>query len=257
MGRPGDKDAADLRPPANALWVGQHQLRICQQMTALPRRTARAGVKSLAAFGALAVLTLTGCTRDNEIDISTGVGITSSRSLCPSVGVPNYTGDITLFDPQGSRDAAAIDVVASITNVRTTCNDAGERIYAGSSFDVVAIRRDAGPARDVTFPYYSAVVQGGTAVVAKDDNQVTVRFEAGQTRATASATAGAYVDRAAATLPEDIRERITRRRRAGEQDAAIDPMSEPEVRAAVTRASFELLIGFQLTAEQLQYNVTR
>jgi hypothetical protein len=65
------------------------------------------------------------------------------------------------------------------------------------------------------------------------------------------------VDRAAATLPEDIRERITRRRRAGEQDAAIDPMSEPEVRAAVTRASFELLIGFQLTAEQLQYNVTR
>lgn len=226
-------------------------------MTALPRRTARAGAKSLAVAGALAALALAGCAKDNEIDLSTGVGITSTRSLCPAVGVPNYTGDITLFDPSASRDAAAIDVVATITNVRTICNDAEARIYSGSTFDVIATRRDAGPARDVTLPYYSAVVQGGTAVVAKDDNQVTIRFAAGQTRATASASAGAYVDRAAATLPDEIRERITRRRRAGDQDAAIDPMSEPEVRAAVTRASFEVLIGFQLTAEQLQYNVTR
>ena len=31
----------------------------------------------------------------------------------------------------------------------------------------------------------------------------------------------------------------------------------PEVRAAVQRASFELLIGFQLTQEQLEYNVRR
>lgn len=226
-------------------------------MTALPRRTARAGAKSLAVVGALAALALSGCAKDNEIDLSTGVGITSTRSLCPAVGVPNYTGDITLFDPSASRDATAIDVVATITNVRTTCNDAEARIYSGSTFDVVATRRDAGPAREVTLPYYSAVVQGGTAVVAKDDNQVTVRFAAGETRATASASAGAYVDRAAATLPDEIRERITRRRRAGDQDAAVDPMAEPEVRAAVTRASFEVLIGFQLTAEQLQYNVTR
>lgn len=226
-------------------------------MISFSPRSNRAGAKLLAVAGAISALALAGCARDNEIDVSTGVGITSTRSLCPSVGVPNYTGDITLFDPPASREAAAIDVVATITNVRTACNDAGERIYAGSTFDVIATRRDAGAAREVTFPYYSAVVQGGTAVVAKDDNQVTVRFEAGQTRATASASAGAYVDRAAVTLPEDIRERITRRRRAGDQDAAIDPMSEPEVRAAVTRASFELLIGFQLTAEQLQYNVTR
>lgn len=238
-------------------WDVPHQLRTSPQMTALSPRAFRSGAKSMAVVAAMSAFALAGCAKDNEIDLSTGVGITSTRSLCPSVGVPNFTGDITLFDPAASRDAAAIDVVATITNVRTACNDAGERIYAGSTFDVIATRRDAGPARDVTLPYYSAVVQGGTAVVAKDDNQVTVRFEAGQTRATASASAGAYVDRAAATLPEDIRERITRRRRAGDQDAAIDPMSEPEVRAAVTRASFELLIGFQLTAEQLQYNVTR
>ena len=69
--------------------------------------------------------------------------------------------------------------------------------------------------------------------------------------------AAAYVDRVAATLPTDIQDRITRRRKAGEEDAAIDPLSIPEVRAAVQRASFELLVGFQLTQDQLEYNVRR
>jgi hypothetical protein len=200
---------------------------------------------------------LSGCARDNEIDVRSGVGITASRSLCPPVGIPTHTGDVTLFDPSTSRDATAIDVVATITNLRTTCNDAGERVYVGTNFDVVASRRDAGPARDVTLQYYAAVVQGGSAVVAKDISQVTVRFAQGQTRGTATGTGGAYVDRAAVTLPDDIRQRITRRRRAGDEDAAVDPLSDPEVRTAVARATFELFIGFQLTQDQLQYNVTR
>ena len=212
---------------------------------------------SFAALVLGGALVLSGCARDNEIDVSQGVGITATRSLCPALGVPTHTGDITIFDPDTSRDAAAIDVVGTITNLRTTCNDAQARVYVAATFDVIATRRDAGPARDVTLPYYSAVVQGGTSVVAKDDNQVTIHFAEGQTRASASGTAGAYVDRTASELPAEIRERITRRRRAGDQDAATDPMAEPEVRAAVSLATFELLVGFQLNTAQLQYNVTR
>jgi hypothetical protein len=34
-------------------------------------------------------------------------------------------------------------------------------------------------------------------------------------------------------------------------------MADPVVRAAVTRASFEFLVGFQLTQDQLAYNATR
>ncbi|MBU0866398.1 MAG: hypothetical protein KJ789_17105, partial [Alphaproteobacteria bacterium] len=106
-------------------------------------------------------------------------------------------------------------------------------------------------------PAVCELMQGGTAVVAKRLGQVVVTFPEGQTRGTGRGQASAYVDRAAATLPADIQERITRRRKAGDQDAAIDPLSQPEVRAAVQRASFELLIGFQLTQEQLEYNVRR
>lgn len=207
--------------------------------------------------GTAAMAMVAGCAKDNELDLSGGVGITATRSACPAVAVPMHTGDVTLFDPATSRDATAIDVVAAITNLTPQCNDTGEKVYQLASFDVVATRRDAGPARSVTVPYFSTVVQGGTAVVAKRLGNVTISFADGQTRGTGRAQASAYVDRAAATLPADIMERITRKRKAGDQDAAIDPLSVPEVRAAVQRASFELLVGFQLTQEQLEYNVRR
>src|SRR3546814_6294434 len=65
-------------------------------------------------------------------------------------------------------------ICALVTGVQTCalpispqCNDTGEKIYQLASFDVVAMRREAGPARTVTLPYFATVVQGGTAVVAK------------------------------------------------------------------------------------------
>ena len=39
--------------------------------------------------------------------------------------------------------------------------------------------------------------------------------------------------------------------------AAIDPLSDPAIRDAVANATFEHLVGFQLTQEQLRYNATR
>jgi hypothetical protein len=37
----------------------------------------------------------------------------------------------------------------------------------------------------------------------------------------------------------------------------MDPLARPEVRQAVLRATFEALVGFQLTDAQLKYNATR
>lgn len=200
---------------------------------------------------------LAGCSRAGDIVVQQGVGITALRGVCPAVGVPDYTGNVTLFAPADARTLDALDMTAAITNVRSQCNDTGERVYSTATFDVVAQRRDARGARTVELPYFSSVVRGGSAVIAKRVGAVTLTFADGQERAVASGEAGAYVDRAAATLPPDIRERITRRRRSGQQDAAIDPLNEPEVRAAIARASFELLVGFQLSEEQLGYNATR
>ena len=200
---------------------------------------------------------LAGCSRDGELDVSSGVGISTTRTGCPTVAVPDGTGDITIFNPASSQDASAIDVVASITNVRPTCNEGGETIFSQASFDVQARRTDTRGARSVTVPYFSTVVQGGSAVVAKRLGQVTLQFADGQPRATASGQAASYIDGASARLPADIVAKITKKRKPGDADAALDPMADPEVRAAVVRSSFEMLVGFQLTEDQLKYNITR
>ncbi len=208
-------------------------------------------------LASVTILAVSGCAKEGALDISSGVGVSVIRTGCPAVAVPDHTGDITIFDPVNSTNASAIDVVANITNVRSICNSEGARIYTEASFDIRAVRSRPTGARTITVPYFSTVVQGGTAVVAKRIKNVTLQFADGDYRATASAKAGAYVDASAARLPEDVIERLTRRRKAGDPDAALDPLADPAVKAAVARSTFELLIGFQLTQAQLQYNATR
>jgi hypothetical protein len=210
--------------------------------------------KFKAAIAALLPLTLLGCAGDGDL---TATGITVTRSACPAVAIPAATGDITLFTPENARTSDAIDVVAHITNLRSTCDEAGDNIVSTVNFEIRGQRRNAGAAREVVLPYFAAVVQGSTNVVSKSVSRAGLNFAAGQLRASTTGTASVSVNRAAATLPEDIRRQITRERKPGDPDAAVDPMADPAVREAVRRASFELLVGFQLTQDQLAYNATR
>ena len=206
---------------------------------------------------AIAAFALAGCRSEGDLVLEEGVGISALRTTCPAVGVPDYTGNITTFSAPGTTTQDAIDVTAAITNVRSTCDESGDQVYATATFDVQAQRRDARGARSVTLPFYSVVMRGGSAVVAKRVGTVTLNFADGEYRAQATGTGAAWIDRTAATLPDDIRQQITRRRRAGEEEAAVDPLTLPEVQAALARASFELLVGFQLTQDQLEYNARR
>lgn len=201
---------------------------------------------------------LAGCAKKGEIDVSAaGAGITAARSACPIVGVPAATGDVTLFDPATSREASAVDVVATMTDVRGQCDDGGDDVVTRVTFQVNARRTRTEAPRDVTLPYFIAVVRGGNQVSSKRVGAIALHFDAGQATASASGEATTAVSRALATLPEAVRDKLTRRRKAGDEDAAVDPLSTPEVRDAVVAASFEALVGFQLTPEQLRYNATR
>ncbi len=195
-----------------------------------------------------------GCAQTGEVTLG---GITAIRTACPAVAVPAGTGDISLFNPASSQDLSALDVTALMTDVRSACTDVGENVQTVVSFEVRARRSNAQGARDVTLPYFITVVQGGTAVVAKRIGRVSVHFDDGQLRATVTGQATANVLRSAATLSREIRKSLTRIRKAGADDAAVDPLSRPEIRQAVQRASFEALVGFQLTDDQLKFNVTR
>ena len=192
----------------------------------------------------------------NKGSVSDG-GIYITRSSCPQIGIPAGTGDVTLFDPVGSTDARAIDGVATITNLRGTCDERGAQVQSVAGFDVVATRRDAAQARQVVLPFYNVVMQGGNRVVAKKLAGVSLDFATGSYRAQTSSRVAVAIDRASTGLPEDVRRELTRKRKTGDTDAAVDPLSDPKIRDAVARATFEHLVGFQLTQEQLRYNATR
>jgi hypothetical protein len=197
---------------------------------------------------AVAATALAGCQRNPLI---------VKRSVCPAVAIPTYAGDTTLFAPGATPDAANIDVVATITNVRETCAPSGPALVASVTYDVIARRTSVAGARSVALPVFASVVQGGNLLVSKQIGSVSLDFADGQARAVGKGGARANVALSATALAPDIQAKINRKRKAGDLDAATDPLAEPEVRAALRAASFELLIGFQLSEAGLAYNVTK
>ncbi len=204
-----------------------------------------------------AVILLSACRHAGDITAENGGGIYAVRSACPIAGVPAGTGDITLFNPPESTDSRAIDVTAAITDVRATCQDAGNDVVSTATFTIVALRRDPGPARQVALPYFDVALQAGSNVVAKRVGQAVINFAPGDIHGWTRVQATVRVNRGAATLPQNVRDILTRPRKAGEAEAAIDPLADPQVRTAVANATFEHLVGFQLTQDQLKYNATR
>jgi hypothetical protein len=212
---------------------------------------------SLRTAALVTLILLSGCRHAGDITADNGGGVYAVRSDCPIAGVPAATGDITLFNPQGSTDSRAIDVTAAISQVRATCQDGATDVISTVTFTVTGLRRDAGAARQVILPYFDVALRGGTQIAAKQVGAVALNFPAGSQHASTRGQASIRVNRSAATLPANVRAILTRPRKAGEADAAIDPLSDPAVRSAVANATFEHLIGFQLTQDQLKYNATR
>ena len=205
---------------------------------------------------ALALLPiLASCSKEDDFDVSGGLNVV--RSTCPAVAVPAYTGDVSLFTPPESQDARALDVTATITNLRTTCDQTGAVVHTKVTFDVAARRASPNGARDLVLPYFATVMRAGTKIMSKQQSQVLIHFADGQYRATGTAGAGADIQKSLATLPTVAQARLHRKRKASDADASVDPLADPRIKAAINEANFELLIGFQLTDEQLKYNATR
>lgn len=214
-------------------------------------------------YGNIALVAVTGlvlvsCGRRDVISAGeSGIGLLVNRTACPAVATPVHTNEITLFDPRSSREASAIDATAVITDIRSTCADEAATVRTTASFEVHARRINPHGERQIVLPYFATVLRGNGQIVSKEIGRIGLAFADGQYRTTTSGQATARVSRAAVTLPPEIEERLTRRRRSGDADAALDPMADPTVRTAVNNITYELLIGFQLEPGQLEYNATR
>jgi hypothetical protein len=171
------------------------------------------------------------------------------------VAIPLHAGQVTRFDPPQSRNADAIELTAQVTDVTATCVEGAEYLTTEVAFTVSAQRRRPGPAKEVYLPLFVALAQGGNVLVSKQITGVLLKFDEGAARAEQAGGARAEVHRSAVTLPPEVQARITRERKPDEPDALVDPLADPQVRAAVRAASFEVLVGFQLDDASLAYNV--
>jgi hypothetical protein len=91
------------------------------------------GTRALPALTLIAALSA--CASEGELVLDEGVGIASVLSICPSVGIPDYTGDVTTFRSD-DRSTASLDVSAAMTDLRATCNDTADQVYSEASFTV-------------------------------------------------------------------------------------------------------------------------
>lgn len=185
----------------------------------------------------------------------TGNPLLVTRSPCPAVAIPAHTGSITRFDPPQSHNADAIAFTAQIVDLKGDCVESVDSLTTDVSFTVAAQRRDAGSAQQFRLPVFVAMAQGGNVLVSKQVTEVALEFAEGQLRTETRATARADVDRSAATLAPELQEKISRKRRPDDPDALADPLADPQVRAALRAATFEVLVGFQLDDASLAFNI--
>ena len=117
--------------------------------------------------------------------------------------------------------------------LRASCTEDATNVVSTASFDVVATRRDAGEARQVTLPYYNVIAKAAATSSPRRSamSRSTSRPAGARPRPAGKRRAGST--ESAAALPEDVRRELTRNRKAGDPDAAVDPLSDPKIRDAV------------------------
>ncbi len=168
---------------------------------------------------ALAALALSGCGMFGGSDVKEGG---TTLYPCPSVGVLNETDHVTLLSGSGT-DLTDIVAKAEIGKVVSRCEyDIEEStITVDIAFDGIAELGPAASARALTLKTFVAVTRRFNAFDKKQVYEVPVVFEPGQRQVRFVKTVDGTV------LPY-----------GGRADGSI----------------YQILVGFQLTPEQLEYN---
>ena len=144
-----------------------------------------------------------------------------TTSNCPAVAVLANSGTLTRF-AGAERNADDVAFNASITGINTKC-DEGKDVTLDMTFAIVASRGPAFQGGTVRVPYFVALMRDNHLITAKKIYEAELTFSEGS-------------DRAA------VREHVIQHF----EDVAI-----------ARRYDYELIIGFQLTPDEITYNVLR
>lgn len=141
-------------------------------------------------------------------------------SRCPAVAVVGDAGTLTRFKGDG-RNVEDVAFTASIMDVRLTCEEADD-VNSRVTFSVGAKAGEAFNGGSVTLPYFIVVLKDNSQIVTKRVFDVTLRFD----------------NNGHAMSNEVIAQHI------------------PTIEQA-RRYNYEVLVGFQLSAQDAVYNMER
>ncbi len=140
--------------------------------------------------------------------------------VCPTVAILGDAERITKFKSGTGRDLIDKMFEAEIRNLNTACKHRPGRLIVDMSFELVAERFPAAKSREGDFNYFIAVTDRSGRVLAKETFNSRIAFPANRRRA-------GTVEETEQSIP---------------------------LQAQATGAEFEILVGFQLSAKQLEFN---
>ncbi|SDE21614.1 MULTISPECIES: hypothetical protein [Kordiimonas] len=141
-------------------------------------------------------------------------------SRCPAVAVVGDAGTLTRFEGQ-SRNVEDVAFTASIMDVKLTCEEA-EDVTSQVTFSVAANKGEAFKGGSVTIPYFVVVMKDNSQIITKKIYDVTLNF-----------------DRDGRAVSREVLEQHI-----------------PTI-AQARRYNYEVLLGFQLTAQDAVFNMER
>ncbi len=145
------------------------------------------------------------------------------RPPCPNPAILAEAGDLSRFRDAG-RDLTDLTLSARIQAIGGSCRPTSERsrdqLDTRFSVAITAMRGPASPARTADIPWFVALMEGGE-VIAKQSFTLRVNFPANQ-------------DQVSVTTPEST--------------------TILNLAPGKTGAAYQLMVGFQLSPEELAYN---
>ncbi|GHF30048.1 hypothetical protein GCM10017044_26740 [Kordiimonas sediminis] len=141
-------------------------------------------------------------------------------SRCPAVAVVGDTGTLTRFSGEG-RQPSDVAFTASIMNVNLSCTE-GDSVRSNMTFQIGATAGDALSGDSVNVEYFVIVMKDTTQIITKTIETATLRFDS---------NGRAVVSQAFESVIPSIEQ--------------------------ARRYNYEVLVGFQLTPDEVVYNMER
>ena len=148
-------------------------------------------------------------------------GLVDQRArACPSVAILADTEVVTVLVPNA--DPPAVAAQATLSRVNSACQANAKRVEVELAFQIDALRGATTEASVIEFPFFVAVTDGQGRVLGKDIFYSRMTFDA--------AGVASQVEQLVETIP----------------------LADGEL-----SVNFQIILGFQLTPEDLEYNQAR